>query len=128
MASSPGQASPKTSAPPAATPKPKASPTGTRLPEGWMLPKAWGEWALSERNDLTADDVRREGACFADYWHGKAGADARKADWEATWRNWIRRADGQPAAKGGPSRQAGRVNQPAQNQKPKEPRNVVTSI
>ncbi len=87
-------------APPTATPKQKASPTGTRLPEGWVLPKAWGEWALTERNDLTADDVRREAACFADYWHSKAGADARKADWEATWRNWIRRSDAGGQAKG----------------------------
>lgn len=94
-------------APPAATPKPKASPTGTRLPEGWMLPKAWGEWALAERNDLTADDVRREAACFADHWHGKAGADARKADWEATWRNWIRRSNAGGQAKG--ARPAGKT-------------------
>jgi hypothetical protein len=99
LGASPGQASPKTDAPPAATPKPKASPTGTRLPEGWMLPKAWGEWALAERNDMTADDVRREAACFADHWHSKAGADARKADWEATWRNWIRRSNAGGQAK-----------------------------
>ncbi|MDR0458711.1 MAG: hypothetical protein LBH10_06780, partial [Burkholderiaceae bacterium] len=76
-------------APPAAAPKNRV---GTRLPDGWALPRPWGDWALGERADLSADDVRREAACFADYWHGKAGADARKADWEATWRNWIRRA------------------------------------
>src|SRR5690606_5110201 len=41
---------------------------------------------------------------FRDYWHGVAGAAARKADWPATWRNWIRRAaapkptPGQPVA------------------------------
>jgi hypothetical protein len=27
---------------------------------------------------------------FADYWHGVAGAKGRKADWLATWRNWVR--------------------------------------
>jgi hypothetical protein len=58
----------------------------------WVLPKAWGDWALANRPDLNADAVRREAECFADYWRGKAGADARKADWQATWRNWIRRA------------------------------------
>jgi hypothetical protein len=87
-------------APPAATPKPKVSTTGTRLPKDWVLPKAWGEWALTERTDLNADDVRKEAACFSDHWKAKAGADARKADWEATWRNWIRRADASSQGKG----------------------------
>jgi hypothetical protein len=72
-----------------------------------MLPKAWGEWALAERTDLTADDVRREAACFADHWRGKAGADARKADWEATWRNWVRRSNAGGQGKG--ARSAGKV-------------------
>jgi hypothetical protein len=67
------------------------SPTGSRLPAEWVLPRSWGEWAEQERPDL---DVRREAASFADYWHGVAGAKARKADWQATWRNWIRKADG----------------------------------
>ena len=49
---------------------------------------------MAERQDLSADDVRREAQVFADYWHAKAGADARKLDWQATWRNWVRRADG----------------------------------
>lgn len=80
------------SAPPATT-----AQRATRLPDGWVLPKAWGEWALSERPDFTEADVRREAACFADHWHAKAGADARKVDWQATWRNWVRRAHGGPA-------------------------------
>jgi len=32
-----------------------------------------------------------EAAKFRDHWLAKAGKDARKADWMATWRNWIRR-------------------------------------
>ena len=99
---------------PAATPKRKrADPTATRLPAGWVLPKAWGDWAMQERPDLSAEDVRREAECFADYWHAKAGADARKADWLATWRNWVRRANGGPAAvvvRGGTSRPPGPAN------------------
>ncbi len=85
---------------PAAPQKPRRSePKGTRLAADWALPKAWGEWALTERPDLTADGVRTEAECFRDYWHGKAGADARKADWLATWRNWVRRSKpaGRPA-------------------------------
>lgn len=75
----------------------------TRLPEGWALPKAWGDWALSERPDMTPEAVRHEAECFADYWRAKAGADARKADWQATWRNWVRRCDGRKASARGAS-------------------------
>ncbi|MDR3004075.1 MAG: hypothetical protein LBV14_07550 [Acidovorax sp.] len=90
---------------PAASPTDKAK--GTRLPKDWVLLKGWGDWALKERPDLTAEGVRREAACFRDHWVGKAGADARKADWEATWRNWIRRVDRRKAAGAG---QAGAPN------------------
>ena len=86
-----------------ATPKRKtASSTGTRLPDGWQLPKSWGDWALEERPDMTPADVRREADCFADYWHAVPGAKGRKADWQGTWRNWIRRSDGAgPSLRGG---------------------------
>lgn len=70
----------------------RKAPTGTRLPDDWVLPKAWGEWALTERSDMNAEIVRNEALCFADYWRSKAGADARKVDWAATWRNWVRRS------------------------------------
>lgn len=29
---------------------------------------------------------------FRDYWNAKAGKDATKLDWPATWRNWLRNA------------------------------------
>ncbi len=90
---------PATPAPKAAAPVAAKAQGATRLPDGWALPKAWGEWALAERPDFTADDVRREAECFADHWHAKAGADARKVDWQATWRNWVRRAHGTPSAR-----------------------------
>lgn len=71
----------------------RASPTGSRLPDDWSLPAEWSGWAAKERPDL---DIAREAAGFADYWHGAAGAKARKADWQATWRNWIRNANERP--------------------------------
>lgn len=74
----------------AETPAPKASTRGTRLAPDWQLPETWGQWAISE--GLSGADVRREAAKFADFWHGKTGRDATKADWAGTWRNWIRRA------------------------------------
>jgi len=67
-------------------PAPKARP----LPDGWQLPRAWGEWALAEYPYWTADIVRLEGEKFRDHFRAKSGKDARKADWQATWRNWCR--------------------------------------
>jgi hypothetical protein len=65
---------------------------GKSLAKDWKLPKAWGEWALSERQDLTAEQVRKIADEFKDYWLSIANqAKAKRADWEATWRNWIRK-------------------------------------
>lgn len=81
---------------PAASPAEPTAPqgksrNGKRLPEDWKLPKKWGDWALQEFPVLADAEVRAQAATFADYWHAKAGKDARKLDWEAVWRNWIRR-------------------------------------
>jgi hypothetical protein len=71
------------------TPAPKQK--GKALDKDWVLPKAWGEWALSERPEFTKDDVRKIAATFKDHWLANANqANAKKADWEATWRNWVR--------------------------------------
>jgi len=67
-----------------------ATTRGSRLPADWLLPKAWGDWAANEYPQWSADKVRTEGAKFADHWHAKAGKDAAKADWQATWRSWCR--------------------------------------
>ena len=56
----------------------------------WAEGKGWG------RMDL---DGITEG--FVDYWLGKAGKDATKVDWLATWRNWIKR-DAEGAFSGRP--------------------------
>ncbi|TDS74392.1 hypothetical protein [Comamonas sp. JUb58] len=99
-------------APAALAKKPKPAPaTATRLPDDWTLLKAWGDWALRERPDMTPEDVRREADCFADHWRAKAGANAKKLDWAATWRNWIRRSDGpKPAFRGNASGHSRSVN------------------
>lgn len=67
--------------------------TATRLPHDWVLPTSWEVWVQSERPDMTTAEVRKEADVFADFWHAKAGADAKKLDWQATWRNWIRRCN-----------------------------------
>lgn len=70
--------------------KKERSPVGSRLPADWVCPEDWLDYCRSERPELEASVV----ACnFADYWHAKAGAGARKADWLATWRTWVRKED-----------------------------------
>ena len=63
------------------------SPRGTALPETWTLPDDWKTWAEKERPDV---DPQTAADSFRDYWVAKPGKDGRKADWLATWRNWVR--------------------------------------
>lgn len=75
---------------------PKSS-KGSRLPSDWTLPDGWREWATTEA--LGGGDrlieilpwVDRAALKFKDFWLSKAGADGVKRDWEATWRNWVRK-------------------------------------
>jgi hypothetical protein len=41
---------------------------------------------------LTEDEIRHEHKKFTDYWRGAAGQRGRKNDWNATFRNWLRKA------------------------------------
>ncbi|AER48441.1 replication initiation protein [Mycobacterium phage Babsiella] len=68
---------------------PSKSTRGSRLPEGWMPDD---ETIAAMRQQFPHVDLRAEHEKFTDYWRGAAGAKGRKADWTATWRNWIRRA------------------------------------
>jgi hypothetical protein len=70
-----------------------ATARGTRLPDGW---EPHTDVIAQMRSDHPRVDLKAEHAKFTDYWQAKAGRDARKADWNATWRNWIRRAAEQP--------------------------------
>lgn len=63
------------------------SPRGTALPKDWELPDDWRTWAEGARPDV---DVLTVADSFRDYWVAKPGKDGRKADWLATWRNWVR--------------------------------------
>lgn len=67
----------------------KVPQRGDRLSPDWRLPQPWGAWAESQ--GLARDEVIRECQKFRDYWISKPGQQAVKLDWEATWRNWIRR-------------------------------------
>ena len=82
----------------------KVSPKklATRLSEEWFLPQEWGEWAFKEFN-LSDDAIRFEADKFKDYWLAKAGKDAAKLNWLATWRNWIRNSNHQNGGRNGKS-------------------------
>ena len=69
---------------------PKKTNLGSRILAEWKLPKDWGEWAVSEGMDDLS--VRKQADRFRDYWLGISGKAGVKLDWQATWRNWVRRS------------------------------------
>ena len=78
--------------------KPSISKKGTRLSPGWLPSSEDHSVAVATLNRQRAD---AEVAKFRDYWVAKAGKDGCKLDWDATWRNWVRRAAEGPAPKAG---------------------------
>ncbi|MDK1386886.1 hypothetical protein QN224_15865 [Sinorhizobium sp. 8-89] len=67
----------------------------TRLPEGFVP-----DWAFAAGEGFGRAEAEAEFEKFRDYWNAKAGREATKLDWPATWRNWIRNA-GRPRPFGG---------------------------
>lgn len=62
---------------------------GERLPAEFIPAEKSRATIIAEFPNL---DLRREHAKFVDYWTAKPGKDGVKLDWDATWRNWMRRA------------------------------------
>lgn len=67
----------------------RRSPRGERLPEGWQPAR---ELIEQMRGECPGLDLQAEHLKFRDFWVAKTGKDATKADWPATWRNWMRTA------------------------------------
>ncbi len=61
---------------------------GTRLPKAWRPSPDDAQFAA----DLGLDAASITDQ-FRDYWIAVSGAKAYKVDWDATWRNWCRRAE-----------------------------------
>ena len=82
-----------------------AKPKASILKNDWELPDEWEIWAKQERPEL---NIRQVADGFKDYWISEAKA---KADWFATWRNWIRkqRADKQDKVYEAPWQKAARL-------------------
>lgn len=68
---------------------------GTRLPDAFVP-----DWDFAAGAGFGRAAAEAEFEKFRDYWRAKAGREATKLDWQATWRNWIRNA-GRPRAFGG---------------------------
>lgn len=60
---------------------------GTRLPAGWTLSQE--EWRWAAEQGISDPDVEAEK--FRDYWFERPGHAVAKPDWNAEWRNWVRR-------------------------------------
>ena len=58
-----------------------------RLPDAFQP-----DFSFAREQGLTEQEAQYEFECFRDYWNAKSGKDAAKSDWQATWRNWIRKS------------------------------------
>jgi hypothetical protein len=63
------------------------APTAKRLPDDFSLTDDRKATAKAE-----GADADREFAKFTDHWRAASGANARKHDWDAAWRNWCRKS------------------------------------
>ena len=60
---------------------------GCRIPDNFEPDITW-----AVKQGLTVYTAGIEAAQFRDFWKAKAGANAVKLNWNATWRNWVRNA------------------------------------
>lgn len=73
---------------------------GSRLSEAWEPGESGG--AFAEQQGLRNGRAAAELAKFRDYWCSQPGQRGVKTDWQATWRNWVRKAtEGQPGKPSG---------------------------
>lgn len=62
---------------------------GTRINPDWNPSRQTVQQLAQEHPQL---DTRAEHLKFIDYWLAQPGTKGVKLDWEATWRNWMRKA------------------------------------
>lgn len=70
--------------------RPAAQKRGTRIPEDFTPTPTMIKWAREKTPHV---DGRRETEKFINHWTAKAGREAVKVDWPATWRNWMLTAE-----------------------------------
>jgi hypothetical protein len=69
-----------------------ARPTrgASRIPEDWTVPEPYV--AHARARGVPEAEIALEAEKFHNHWKAKAGGDALKRDWFATWANWIARS------------------------------------
>jgi uncharacterized protein YdaU (DUF1376 family) len=73
----------------------KETPIGVPKKRGCRLPDDWEPDEIFARQEgMSASQISREADKFRDYWRGQPGQRGVKLDWQATWRNWVRKAAG----------------------------------
>ena len=77
--------------------KSKALAPATRLPKDWQMSQEDFDFAMKINPRASPASIADN---FRDYWIAKAGKDALKTDWAATWRNWVRRQNPAPSKQG----------------------------
>lgn len=68
--------------------KKKSNSVGRRFTEDDFLKPEWISYCNQTRPDLDPRSVFEDFRC---HWLSKAGADARKTNWDLTWQGWVRR-------------------------------------
>lgn len=67
----------------------KRTDRGSRLEDGWMPSQKVIDQMRQECPHVNLEYEHRK---FTDYWLSVPASRGRKSNWDATWRNWIRRA------------------------------------
>ncbi|RVO34826.1 DUF1376 domain-containing protein [Sinorhizobium meliloti] len=60
---------------------------GSRLSPDWSLPDEWQAYAV--KKGLPSRRIEVEAEKFKNHWLQQSGQRGVKADWYATWRNWV---------------------------------------
>lgn len=77
----------------------RATPTGTAKPRGKSASRIPEDFTLTaERKAYAEKTLPKVDAVallesFVDHWRAASGPKARKLDWDATWRTWVRNAN-----------------------------------
>lgn len=87
------------------------APKGTRIPDDFTVTDEMVAWARQETPLVGAIETAK----FVDYWRGVSGQRGVKADWVATWRNWMRKAQTDATERAGRGRPGNGGHQPYQN-------------
>lgn len=72
--------------------KPAKQKRGSRLPEGWFPDESAVAAVRRRFPAVTQEWLAAEHEKFQDHWAAASGRTARKVDWNAAWRNWMRRS------------------------------------